>query len=63
MIEWEKLLYKNCYIIPFENLQGRIVAIMISKRGVELQVRYCLNGVYKLEWFFDFDVYYEENLS
>lgn len=55
-IESSKIIYKNCIIKPFENLEGKIIAITQSKRGTELQVRYFLNGEYKIEWFFDFDI-------
>ena len=50
------IIYKKCKILPFENLDGVIIAINQSKKGTELQVRYFLNGEYKLEWFFDFDI-------
>ena len=49
-------IYKKCKIIPFEDLDGVITAINQSKAGTELQVRYFLNGEYKKEWFFDFDI-------
>lgn len=63
MIDFEKLLYKDCYIIPFERLPGKIVAINISKKGVEYQIRYFLNGEYKLKWFFYFDLDFDFNLE
>lgn len=50
------IIYKKCKIVPFENLDGVIIAMNQSKEGTELQVRYFLNGAYKKEWFFDFDV-------
>lgn len=34
------LIYKDCIIIPFENLEGKIIAITQSKRGTEFEVRY-----------------------
>ena len=49
-------VYKKCKILPFENLDGVIIAMNQSKEGTELQVRYFLNGEYKKEWFFDFDI-------
>lgn len=55
-IQISELIYKPCVIKPFENLQGVIVGLNQSKKGTELQVRYFLNGEYKLEWFFDFDI-------
>jgi hypothetical protein len=63
MIDFENLLYKDCFIVPFERLPGKIVAINISKKGVEYQVRYYLNGEYKLEWFFDFDLDFNSNFD
>lgn len=32
MIDFENLLYKDCFIVPFERLPGKIVAINISKK-------------------------------
>lgn len=60
-IQINDVIYKDCVIIPFENLEGKIVAINQSKKGTEIQVRYFLNGEYKLEWFFDFDIELREN--
>lgn len=51
-----ELLYKKAKIVPFDNLEGVIVAINQSKKGTELQIRYFLNGEHRIEWFFDFDV-------
>lgn len=50
------LIYKDCIIKPFENYPGKIVAVNQSKKGTELQVRYFINGEYKLEWLYDFDI-------
>lgn len=50
------IIYKQCKIIPFENLQDVIIAINQSKYGTELQVRYFWNGEYRKEWFPDFDI-------
>lgn len=55
-IDISEIIYKDCIIKPFENLEGKIVGINQSRKGTELQVRYFLNGEYKLEWFFDFDI-------
>lgn len=63
MIDFENLLYKDCFIVPFERLPEKIVAINISKKGVEYQVRYYLNGEYKLEWLFDFDLDFNSNFD
>ena len=51
-----KILFKKCYITPFENLEGVIVGLNQSRKGTELQIRYFLNGEYRTEWFYDFDV-------
>jgi hypothetical protein len=55
-IEISELLFKPCKIKPFEDLEGVITALNQSKKGTELQVRYFLNGDYKTDWFFDFDI-------
>ena len=55
-IEISEILFKPCHIIPFEYLEGVITALNQSKKGTELQVRYFLNGEYKTDWFFDFDI-------
>lgn len=55
-IEISGLLFKPCKIKPFIDLDGVIVGLNQSKRGTELQVRYFLNGDYRTEWFFDFDI-------
>ena len=44
--------YRSCEIIPFEKLKGTIIAVFITKKGVEYQVRYYLNGEQKTEYFF-----------
>lgn len=46
------LIYKDCIIIPFENLEGKIIAITQSKRETEFEVRYFFGGEYKVECFF-----------
>lgn len=53
---FEHLIFRLCIIKPFENLEGVITAITQSKRGTELQVRYFINGEYKSDWFYDFDI-------
>lgn len=52
----DDLLYADCLIIPFEYLEGKIVAINISKAGIVYSVRYFLNGDYKIDDFFEFDI-------
>lgn len=55
-LENTDLIYKDCKIVPFENQAGKIISVCYSKKGVELQVRYYMNGEHKLDWFFDFDI-------
>ena len=55
-MEYEKIINKFCEIIPFENLKGTILAVFITKKGVEYQVRYYLNGEQKTEYFFDWEI-------
>lgn len=59
-MEYEKLINKPCEIMPFENLKGIILAIYITKKGVEYQVRYYLNGEQKTEYFFDWEIVINE---
>ncbi len=54
------LLYKDCIIKPLENYEGKIIAINQSKKGTELQVRYFINGEYRTEWIYDFDIELKE---
>lgn len=52
----DNLLFKDCYIEPFDNLQGKIIGINFSKMGITYQVRYFLNGEYRIDDFFEFDI-------
>lgn len=56
MNDYEKLINKKCKIIPFENLDGIITGIYISKKGIEYQIRYYMNCEQKIEYFFDFEI-------
>lgn len=49
-------IYKRCKIVPLENENGIITAIYITKRGIEYQVRYFLNGEAKHEYFFEHEL-------
>lgn len=49
-------LYKDCLILPFENEEGKIVGVHLTKNGLVYSVRYFLNGDYRIEDFFDFDI-------
>lgn len=52
----DDLLYKDCYILPFEDLEGKIIGIHLSPKGVLYQVRYFINCEYRIDEFFDFDI-------
>ena len=52
-IEPPKELLKKCYIKPFENIEGTILAIKNDKYGSEVLVRYISNGMIINNWFFD----------
>ena len=58
-----KCLFQPCEIVPLESLNGVIVAINFSKKGTELQVRYFIDGEYRVEWFYDFDLVVYDNPS
>lgn len=55
-MDYEELINKDCEIIPFEKLKGTIIAVFITKKGVEFQVRYYLNGEQKTDYFFDWEI-------
>lgn len=52
----DNLIFRDCYIEPFDNLKGKIVGINFSKMGITYQVRYFLNGEYRIDDFFEFDI-------
>lgn len=52
----DSLLYCDCLILPFDNIEGKITAIHYNKNGVLYQVRYFMNGDYRIDDFFDFDI-------
>ena len=52
----EILINKPCLITPFENLKGTILAIFITKKGIEYQVRYYLDGNQNTDYFFDWEI-------
>lgn len=55
-IEITDLMYKDCLIVPFENLEGKIVGLIQSHGATEIAVRYFLNGAYAIDNFYDFDI-------
>lgn len=52
----KELLYSPCKILPLEDLKGVIVGVAINKHGIEFQVRYFIDGEYRIEWFHFFDI-------
>ena len=52
----KKYLYQYCKIIPLENQEGVITGIGMFYTGLQFKVRYFIDGQYKEEWFYDFDV-------
>ncbi len=56
MSDYKDLINKSCKIIPFEMLEGTIIAVFITKKGVEYQVRYYLDGEQKTDYFFDWEI-------
>jgi len=59
-MKYENLIEKSCKIIPFENLTGTIIGIYITKKGIEYQVRYYSNFEQKTEYFFEWELRFEE---
>ncbi len=55
-MNYENLINSPCKIKPFEDLDGIIIAVFITKKGVEYQVRYYLNGEQKTDYFFDWEI-------
>jgi len=62
-MNYENLINKTCYIKPFEYLDGVIIAVHISLKGIEYQVRYYLNGEQKTDYFFDWEVISKEEYA
>lgn len=56
MESYSELINRSCSIIPFEMLHGTIIAVFITKKGVEYQVRYYLDGEQKTDYFFDWEI-------
>lgn len=55
-MNYVNLLYKKCKIKPLENLEGIIIAVFITKKGVEYQVRYYIDGRQEDTYFLDFEI-------
>ena len=55
-----KFLYKECEITPLENQSGMITAIGLYATGLQFRVRYFIDGQYKEELFYDFDIQYKD---
>lgn len=56
MDNYESLINTSCLITPLEDLKGTIIAVYITRKGIEYQVRYYLNGEQKTEYFFDWEI-------
>ena len=52
----DDVINHDCEIKPFEYLKGTIIAIFITKKGIEYQVRYYMNGEQKTDYFFDWEI-------
>ncbi len=55
-----KFLYKECEITPLENQSGMVTAIGLYATGLQFRVRYFIDGQYKEEWFYPFDIEYKD---
>ena len=55
-MNFENLIFQTCYIKPFEYLNGTIIAVHISLKGIEYQVRYYLNGEQRTDYFFNHEI-------
>lgn len=49
-------LFQDCRIIPLENQPGKITGIGLFHTGLQFKVRYFIDGQYKEDWFYDFDI-------
>lgn len=55
-MNYEEQIQKNCVIPLLGNMPGIVTAIYITKKGVEYQVRYFLDGKAISDYFFDWEV-------
>lgn len=51
----QEYIYAKCKIKELEAV-GHITAVFITKRGVEYQVRYYIEGEQREQYFFDFEI-------
>ena len=49
------LINHPCKIKPFD-INGHIISIFITKKGLEYQCRYYMQGEQKSEYFFDWEI-------
>ena len=54
-MNYEDFINTPCHIKPLD-VTGTILAILITKRGTEYQVRYYLHGEQKTDYFFDWEI-------
>ena len=45
-----------CEILPMNKLEGRVMAIVISNKGIEYQVSYKMKGAGKVDYFLEKEV-------
>lgn len=55
-----KYLYQECEITALEDQSGVITAIGLFHTGLQFKVRYFIDGQYKEEWFYDFDIEFKD---
>ena len=52
---YHDLIQQKCRILPFD-IEGIILSVFITKRGIEYQCKYYLDGEVHTEYFFDWEV-------
>lgn len=60
-LERPDILFKECVIKPFDNLNGLILSVRYDRCGCEIYVRYVLHGMLRYNWFYDFDIEMKDN--
>lgn len=51
-----QFLWQDCSIVPLENQPGKITGISMFHTGLQFKVRYFIDGQYKEDWFYSFDI-------
>lgn len=52
----KQYLWQDCKITPLENQPGKITGISLFHTGLQFKVRYFIDGQYKEDWFYSFDI-------